>query len=212
LTNRVFKCDDGEEKELGQKGPIKQKEISMKYKVRQIIVVMVLFFSMGLLRSQDWLQESNEYGFVAEETGGRSYHGATYDMVTGAEHSPFMFTTSSLGQSLRATSFLLGHLYEAAEDASVCRQMMEEMDSFCEKILNLYVLSHEALRSVERQLHDTPEKTGYLMEEVEHLRQRMVILSECFSSLVDTAQSHEISTVLVTLNILINKTGQMLAL
>ena len=176
------------------------------------MVVVVVFFSMGLLRANEWPQETNEHLYAQEESNGRSYHEATYDMVTGVEHSPFMFTTSSLGQSLRATSFLLGHLYEASEDVSVREQMIEEMDSFCEKILNLYVLCHEALRSVERQLHDAPEKSGYLVEEVEHLRQRIVVLSECFEALVENVQSHEISTVLVTLTILVNKTGRMLAL
>ena len=202
----------GKKRNWAERGQQGKKEICMKFVLRRVMVVMVLFFSMGLLKSHDWPQDANDQGFMAEESGERSYHGATYDMVTGVEHSPFMFTTSSLGQSLRATSFLLGHLYEASEDVSVREQMMEEMDSFCEKILNLYVLCHAALRSVERQLHDAPEKSGYLVEEVEHLRQRIVVVSECFSSLVDTAQSHEISTVLVTLNILVNKTGRMLAL
>ena len=182
----------------------------MKYVLRQVMVVMVLF-SMGFVRSNDWPQETDEHLYADAESGGRSYHGATYDMVTGVEHSPFMFTTSSLGHALRATSFLLGHLYEASDDASVREQLLEEMDSFCEKILNLYVVCHEALRSVERQLHNAPEKSGYLLEEVEQLHQRIVVLSECFAALA-TVEGHEISTVFVTLNMIIKKTGQMLVL
>ena len=176
-------------------------------------MVVVLIVSMNV-RSQEWVQDGLQDSEVCaiKESGGRSYHGATYDLVTGAEHSPFMFTTSSLGHSLRATSFLLGHVYEAAEDSLVREQILETMDSFCEKILNLYVLCHEALRSVEQQLDDAPEKSGYLLQEVEHLHQRMLVLSDYFGALVDDAQSHEISTVLVTLNIIIKKTGQMLAL
>ncbi len=185
----------------------------MKYIVRQVMVVMALFFSMALVKAGDeWAQETNEHLYIDAESGGRSYHGATYDMVTGEQHNPFMFTTSSLGQSLRATSSLLGHLHEASENGAVREQMMEDMESFCEKILNLYVLCHEALRSVERQVHNAPEKSGYLVEHVEHLRQRLVAVSEYFACLVDTEQSHEISTVLVILNSLIKKTGQMLAL
>ena len=195
-----------------ERGQQEKKGKCMKYVLRRAIVVMGLFFSMGLLKSQDWPQDDNDQNFTIKESDKRSYHGATYDMVTGVEQSPFMFTTSSLGQSLRATSFLLGHLYEALENVSAREQMMEEMPNFCEKFLNLYVLCHEALRSVERQLHNEPEKFGYLMEEVEHLSQRIALLSECFSSLVATVQSHEISTVLVTLTILVNKTGRMLAL
>ncbi len=181
----------------------------MKYVLRRVVVVGLVFAASTIKPSQELYQEIIEQGPF--QLNGRSYHAATYDTVTGVEHSPFVFTTSSLGQSLRATSFLLGHLYAAAEDSSVRDQMMDDMEDFCEKILNLYVLCHEALRSVSHQLHDAPEKSSYLVEEIEHLQQRIMVLSDCFEALVETAQSHEISTVLVTLRIIINKTRQMLA-
>ena len=198
----------GRKRNWAEKGQSGKKEVSMKYVLRRVAVLM-LFFLMGSVRSNDWPQETNEPLYSDEESGGRTYHGATHDIMTGTEHSPFMFTTSSLGLSLRATSFLLGHLYEASDDPVVREQLMEEMESCCEKILNLYVICHEALRSVERQLHNAPEKSGYLLEEVEQLHQRIVVLSECFSSIVGSAESHEISTIFVTLNMLIKKTGQM---
>ncbi len=184
----------------------------MKYILRHVMMITALFFSMQLVQCHEWPQDTDDHFFEDQERGTRSYHGATYDTVTGAEHSPFMFTTSILGHSLRATSFLLGHMHAAGQDGAACDYFMEHMDRFCEQILNLYVLCHKAFYSVGRQLQDTSEKSGYLTEEIEHLRQRMIVLSEAFESLVGNEQSHEISTVLVTLRILINKTGHLLAL
>ena len=199
---------------MGRKGPTREiRKVFMKYVLRRVTVMMVLFFSMGLLKASDeWYQETSEQLYADAESGGRSYHGATHDMITGGEHNPFMFTTSSLGHSLRATSSLLGHVYAAVEESSVREQLMENMDDFCENILNLYVLCHEAVRSVECQLDDAPERSGYLLEHVEHLHQRVLVLSDYFGALVENAQSHEISTVLVTLNMIVKKTGRMLAL
>lgn len=144
--------------------------------------------------------------------GSRSYHGATYDTVTGQEDNPFMFTTSPLGRALRATSFLLGYLYAGVEDSGIREHLMEDMDGFCEKVLNLYVLCHEAQRYVHRQLEENPDKAGYLLEELEHLRRRIFLLSENFAVLVGDLHSPEISTITVTLTTIAKKTGQMLAL
>jgi hypothetical protein len=199
---------------IGPKGASEgNKELSMKYILRRVMVVAMVF-SLDVIGSNEWPHEVNEHLYADEESGGRSYHGAMHDMMTGSELSPFMYTNtmSSVGLSLRATSFLLGHLYAAAEDTFVRDQMMGNMDSFCENILNLYVLCHEAVRSVERQLDEVPERSGYLLEQVEHLHQRVVVLVDYFGALVDDTQSHEISTVLVTLNKILKKTGQMLAL
>jgi hypothetical protein len=183
----------------------------MKYVLRQVTVMMVLFFSVHLVTCQEGTHDTDNHWTEGQERVLRSHHGATYDMVTGAEHSPFMFTTSPLGHSLRATSILLGQIHEAAEDSAAYEYFMEHLDCFCEQILNLYVLCHKAFCSAGRQLHAGSEKSGYLTEEIEHVRQRLIVLSEAFESLV-AEQSHERSAVLVNLHILINKTGHLLAL
>lgn len=184
----------------------------MKYVLRNVIVMTALFFSMNLMYGHGWSQDADEQSFEDQEYVVRSYHGATYDMVTGIEHSPFMFTTSQLGHALRATSFLLGQIHAAADESIAYEHFMEQLDRFCEQILNLYVLCHKGLCSVERQVQGGSEKSGYLIEEIEHLQERLIVLSQAFESLVGTQQSHETSTVFVTLHILINKTGHLLAL
>lgn len=153
-------------------------------------------------------------GFTIEEvsTTARSYHGATHDSVTGEQEDPFGYTKSNLGRAIRATKFLLGYVYAAAEDNSIREQILEDTDAFFARTLNFYVLCFQAQSFVRQHIDVEHEKSSYLLRELEQLRRGVLLLAHNFAALAEDEPHNRIALCVgLILDTIAKQTGQILA-
>ena len=179
----------------------------MKKVVRQMVLVCALFYALGAQASEWESQYVNEYGPIE-----RSYHEATFNPVIGRMDHPFNYSSSSvLGRVVRASAFLGGYLRAAFEDPLIKEQLLDGRD-FCTKILNFYVLWFEAQLALYQHLNNDHEKSYRLLEEVDHLRKKVLLLGEYFEDLIQGDYTHAAITIRMVLDTIAMQTGQILAL
>ncbi len=153
-------------------------------------------------------QEQHEYSFVMID---RSHHAALYDVVLEQEHHPFLFTPSPLGNAVRLASYLLGELYAAAEDSAIYEHVIEHLEGFSYRILDLYALYYQAHHDVIFQIQMTPEKQQYLLPEVGHLQERIDRIIQMFNHVIGSVQNEYTSLIQITCARMSKKTDQLLA-
>ncbi len=134
----------------------------------------------------------------------------SYDMVTGQEYSLFYFMASPLGQALRLSARLMGDLHAAADDPYVLAELNDEIIEFSFRVLDLNTLSDVARFDVIKQLKENPEKGRYLLSEIAHLQERTILLLDTFRNVFGQNFNQYSITIVITLEYMAKKIGQML--
>lgn len=134
----------------------------------------VLFVGFGFLFVTIYTQEEALEDVLVD----RAYHLAPYDGVTQQHHHPFAFTASPLGDLFRFSSFLSGELHAALHDQEARNIFLTHIDRLYKRSLHGYVLYCLAHQEITQQLTNMPEKRGYLLEELAHLRDRLIAVIE----------------------------------
>lgn len=152
------------------------------------------------------------YGIENLSLVGRAYHEATLNPVIGKVDHPFNYSSSSvLGRVVRASAFLGGYVRAALEDPLIKEQVVNGRE-FCTKILNFYVLWFEAQLALYQHFHTDHEKSHHLLEEVDHLRKKVLLLGEYFEDLIQGDYTHAAIMIRMVLDTIAMQTGQILAL
>ncbi len=195
----------------------REKGYPMKKVLRLVILVCALLCAAGAQASawgSEYVVEGDDqlYGIEDLPLIGRSYHEATVNPVIGKVDHPFNYSSSSvLGRVVRASAFLGGYLRAAFEDPLIKEQLLDGRD-FCTKILNFYVLWFEAQLALYQHLNNDHEKSYRLLEEVDHLRKKVLLLGEYFEDLIQGDYTHAAITIRMVLDTIAMQTGQILAL
>lgn len=144
----------------------------------------------------------------------RSYYGAPSDIIMHGQDQmhPFAFTSSPLGHALRLSSRLLGELCATHDDQLIKDEILRDMNGFCDLALDLSTLCDVAILYVRNQIAVMPEKQNYFCEEVNHFRQKVIMLTEQFLHLIEGQEFlPEIITTCVVFDRIVKKTGELIS-
>ena len=173
---------------------------------RARLTVILMF--LGQVANAQIPTSDQEYIFMATH---RSHTMDFYDAVLDQEHSPFLFTPCVLGNAMRLASYLVGEVHAATYDQTVYDHIVQTIEAFSYRVLDLYALYYQAYHEVLAQVTLTPEKQQYLFSEIAHLQERISKFSALFTELIGSAHNDYVQTIQVACRRMGKKTEQLLS-